>query len=330
VWERVSTWNFGINAQMFDKKIDARFDLYHKAGTDLIGESAFDPTIGIFPSAGQYEISNLINYASINTFGLDTEIRMKEQIGNVFWNSSIQVSYSRNKITNYMAQNSSNIYSYFNERNAPAGIGMSKDILYAVPWQGLDNINGRSITPFGDQDYGRYFSTLTPMDLLDVGVTVAPWYGSMINTFQYKEFGFSFGFMFNAGHKFRRSSISYGDLISRGQGHADFERRWQNPGDEKYTSVPSLSLNTDVARDAMYSYSSLLIDRADYVKLKDIRMSYKLPNSQNRKFDAEFILSLTDLGLIWKATDAAVDPSIPYRRYPNPRSASLGVRLNIK
>ena len=334
-WERVSTLNFGVNTQLFDKRIDARFDIYRKTGTDLIGASAFDPTIGIFPTlAGEYEISNLINYASIRTLGLDAEIRVKQQIGNVLWSPAVQVSYSTNKITNYMAQNSSNIYSYFNASNAPEVVGLSKDILYAIPWNGLDSNNGKSLTPSGDQDYVRYFSTLMPEDLLNVGVTIAPWYGSIINTFQYKEFGFSFRLTFNAGHKFRRSSISYGALLSRGEGHVDFERRWKQPGDEKYTSVPSLSLTTDVARDAMYSFSSLLIESADHIRLKDTRLSYRFANSAHRtnkrRFDIELILTLTDLGVIWKATGAAVDPSMPYRRYPNPASASLGVRLNIK
>lgn len=334
-WERVSTWNFGVNTQLFDKRIEARFDLYRKTGTDLIGESAFDPTIGIFPTAaGVYEISNLINYASIQTMGFDAEIRVKQQMGNVIWNPTLQVSYSTNKITNYMAQNSSNIYSYFNESNAPEVVGLSKDVLYAIPWNGLDSSNGRSLTPLGDQDYVRYFATLMPEDLMNVGVTIAPWYGSMINTFQYKDFGFSFRLTFNAGHKFRRSSIAYGALLSRGVGHVDFENRWKHPGDEKYTSIPSLSLTTDVARDAMYTYSSLLIERADHVRLKDIRLSYSFANSTHkstkRGFDANLILTLTDLGVIWKATDAAVDPSVPYRSYPTPASASLGLRLNIK
>ncbi len=48
--------------------------------------------------------------------------------------------------------------------------------------------------------------------------------------------------------------------LTGGIGHPDYEKRWQHPGDEKLTQVPTMIYPADPSRDAVYSLTNILVD----------------------------------------------------------------------
>jgi len=99
-------------------------------------------------------------------------------------------------------------------------------------------------------------------------------YGSMTNTFSYKNFSLSFLFTFQIGGKVYDSS--YASLMHGGTYgkalHVDALNRWQNPGDE--TNVPRFDNNriTDFTGE-----STRWLTNASYLQLNNVTLNYQMP-----------------------------------------------------
>src|SRR3546814_6621653 len=97
----------------------------------------------------------------------------------------------------------------------------------------------------GGQPSKDYVAIVNQTELADLafhGSALPTVFGSLVNTVTYKAFSLSANFSFKAGYYFRRSSISYAVFCSKKIRHVDYYSRWQNPGDEVYTEVPSFDL----------------------------------------------------------------------------------------
>ncbi len=90
-WEKTSSWNFGIDFSVLNKRISGSFDFYHKRTHDMImgqrlpnftGFSSITTNLG--------EVTNTGFEITVNTRNIDTE--------NFTWNTSLGFSYNKNKI----------------------------------------------------------------------------------------------------------------------------------------------------------------------------------------------------------------------------------------
>lgn len=331
-WEKVKTFNLGIDFSVFQERVSGSFDLYRKNAQDLIGENFLDPTTGISALNSAYEIDNRINYADLATTGIDLELNSRNLTGEFKWNSTFLYNMTRNKVKRYMVNETENIYSYFGNLSVPPKIGASKDVIYALPWNGLDHESGMPLTPDGDFEYAGYFNNLTVDGLINSGVTVAPVYGAIRNDFAYRNFSLSVNITWKSGFHFRRKSIEYNLLLNRGIGHTDYEKRWMKPGDELLTYVPAFSDEVNVTRDNMYTYSDRLVEKGDNIRLQDLKFSYNIRGNQlgiKGINSVQFNVYAKNLGVIWRAANTHLDPDYPNASYPQPRTVALGVQVQL-
>src|SRR6185437_6174308 len=99
-------------------------------------------------------------------------------------------------------------------------------------------------------DYGSIISSGNLGDLIYKGPANPRVFGSWRNSFYWKQWGLSFNVVYKLGYVFRRNSIFYYSVfVGSSQGHPDYDRRWRHPGDEKLTSVPSMTYPPDPYRD---------------------------------------------------------------------------------
>lgn len=331
-WEKVKTLNVGLDFGILNERISGSLDYYIKKGEDLIGEDHLDPTTGIFGTvSGGYDIDNRINYADLQTTGLDLQLNTVIIKGAFSWNTTFLVNIANNRIKKFMTNEASNIYSYFSSSPPPI-IEISRDAIYSIPWYGLDPESGMPFTPNGDKEYASYFSELEREGMILNGVSVAPLYGSVYNELRYKGIRFGFNIIWKAGYYFRRESIDYNFLLTRGRGHLDYTKRWHQPGDEKYTQIPAFSEEVNVSRDAIYTYSEQLIEKGDHIRLKDANISYViqgerlgLPSLKQVKLG----VSARNMGLIWSKTKSGIDPGNPRSSYPQPLHLSFSLNVNF-
>lgn len=147
--------------------------------------------------------------------------------------------------------------------------------------------------------------------------------------YRWKGFGVYLNFGFKYGHVLKKETIEYHRLFEKWEGHRDYSKRWQQPGDEKWTSVPSMIYPAVENRDFFYANSAANIIRGDLVRLQDIRLSkdFVLGRESNRQKRVAAYLNVQHVGLIWTANNEGIDPD--FNRLPTPRAYVFGITYNL-
>ncbi len=308
-WETSRMINIGADFSLLDNKIHGSLEYYHKKGTDLFGDEIIDYTVGVGTSLRK-------NVATMRGSGWDFSLSTKP-LGHRFkWQSTLNISLNRNEVEDYYQSNviGSN---YVNSAGNITGMsGLPVHAIFSYYWAGLDPQTGDP-QGYANGDVSKNYSLLTGstikiQDLQYHGSATPTWFGTWNNSFSYQRLRLSLAITFKGGYYFSRSSINYSSLFSSWLGHADFTNRWQNPGDELWTNVPSMIYPASSARERFYSGSAALVDRGDHLRLQYIRLDYELQpllRSFGRYFEKmQLYANVANLGTIWKRTKLELDP----------------------
>ena len=319
-WETTHLTNIGVDFGFKQNRFSGSIDYYWKENKDLLGENILDPTVGI-STLGGANIIYQVNYADLETKGFDIDVVSNNLLGSLKWSSNFILSYSSNKITRYHAKNDGSIYPYFQSMVAPPQEGVSRDVIYSLPWNGLSADNGNQyVTLNGElsQDYAKYITSMKVEDLVRNGTSVPPLTGSIRNSFSFRNIDLSFNILMKIGYHFRRNSIVYQSLFSSFVGHKDFSNRWSMPGDELTTTVPAFPSSISSTQDNVYKYSDILVEKGDHIRFHDVHMGYRFKNFYVQGY-------ARNLGIIWRANKQKLDPDYPLARYPAPKT--FGIKL---
>jgi TonB-linked SusC/RagA family outer membrane protein len=323
-WERIGQMNLGLDFGFKDSRVTGSLEYYRKNGKDLIGDAILAPTSGYTTFRG--------NTAAIKGKGLDFTLNALLINGAFQWNAMALVSYAKSWITDYKVMPASNA-DYINGNVPKVGRDMSG--IYVYKWAGLDPLTG---DPQGylngviSKDYAKMVTGTNINDLEYRGPSTPPYFGSLMNSFSYKGLSLSFNMIYKLGYYFRRESIDYSSLYSgtSGTGHSDFALRWQKPGDEKITNVPSMIYPLNANRESFYLRSGTLIEKGDHIRLQDIQLAYSLSKRQFHRLpfqNVKLYAYASNLGVIWRANDKGLDPDAG--TYPQPRSLALGLKIDL-
>lgn len=335
-WEQVNTANLGLDFVLFAGRLSGSVEWYNKSGKNLIGNDLFDPTTGIHvTSVGSYNLSNQRNYADLNTKGWDIELNTVNIDNGLKWQTTLLFSQVRNKVIKHHTPLTPPITNFFGAGiGVPVVEGFSRDQLYAIPWHGLDNTGAPLVMVDNElgTDYNGYFNGLTQEDLLKAGVSIPPYFGSIRNTFTWRSFSAGVNILWKAGHLFRQGSIEYNSLFGSSRTtHIDYLDRWQRPGDELTTNIPSMPQSANVRRDQAYLFSEALLEKGDHIRLQDINLSYQLPQKYSRSVGLSHVRLYgyaNNLGILWKHTKYDIDPDAR-ALYPRPIQVAFGLQIQL-
>lgn len=322
-WEETRMLNMAVEFGLFNNRITGSVERYRKYIRDLYTRVPVDPTTGM----GM--ITNLIqNAGELKSTGWDIQLNTINTTGTVNWQTDIIVNNNDNVIKKRDVT-----ITAANLANGSPIAGQSLYAYYAYKWGGLDPLTG---DPQGyvnkelSKNYTAMFSPNYPIDdLKRIGVYVPTWTGSIGNTIAYRGFSLSFRMIYKLGYYFNRGSISYSDLISQKAGHADYYKRWQNPGDELHTQVPSFVYPGIANRDRLYLLSEEMATRGDHLRLQYINLSYDWPVRANRTIKSlQLYCNVNNVGLLWKANKYGLDPE-NYKQPAPARNYSFGLRASL-
>jgi TonB-linked SusC/RagA family outer membrane protein len=332
-WETVKTSNLGIDFSVLNHRIKGSIEYYIKNASDLIGIDFMDPTTGIIDGALPL-LENRINYANLKTKGLDISLTSYNLTCALMWETTFLFSYNKNRVTHFNTAIPTSVTPYFN--TPPATVGKSLDVVYALPWNGLDPSTGKARVYYNDglgTEYEKYYLSRTYGDLIDAGVTSPPYFGSVRNTFTYKNIQLSANILWKAGYVFRRSSIAPGAEYAGQAGyHVDYFKRWKQPGDELITDVPAKAETFDTYQAQVYSSSMALITKGDHIRVQDINLSYTLDNKVIKGIGLNRLrlyMYVQNPGILWRANKQGIDPDYVNAAYPNPKSISIGLNAEF-
>lgn len=324
-WENVKTTNVGLDFGIQQGKITGSLDYYIKQGYDLIGSTYLAPSTGI---TSDY----MINYANIRTEGIDLSLTGNFSCKGVDWRSNLLSSWVSNRITNYHTPEVNDL-AYYISGPVPPVWGVSKDMLYALPWNGLDPNTGFPIV-YKDgvqtDDYAAYYYSRTKEDLEKVGSSIPTWYGSWRNDLAWKGLTLSFMLQFKMKYFFRKKSLHPKEEYY-GSYHMDYFKRWQKPGDEKHTDVPrAIAFAEDKPMlGAAYTYTSALVLPGDQIRLNDIRLDYQIPIKSGMVKRLNVYGMVRNLGMLWTKNKEHLDPDYHYSDYPPNKIFSIGLHSSF-
>jgi TonB-linked SusC/RagA family outer membrane protein len=323
-WERVGTFNLGLDFGTKNNIITGSVEYYYKKATDLIGLVPADITQG----AGTVLTENS---AELHTKGLDLTLNSINLKGKFGWNTSLLFSINKNKVAKYLYNPSS--YSAFTSGSFFIA-GEPANSIVSYRWAGLDPANGNPRAYLNGQvseDYASIVSSATAKDVVFQGSAVPQYFGSIRNEFSYQSFSLSANIVYRFDYYFRRPTTSYYALFTNWQGYNDFSQRWLKPGDEAHTNVPSLDYPADANRDAVYNYSSITVEKGDNIRLQDIRLAYQISKDIWRRLPFQGVqvyAYVNNIAILWRANKLGLDPDYGLS-IPLPRTFSIGCKIDL-
>ena len=278
-YEKKNELNFGIDAGLWDDRLNFTFDIYTRNNFDEMGPMI---TQGIGGT-----VIRPANVAEMKSNGMElsissTNIRTKD----FSWTTSFVYSYTNSEITK--------LYNQGRVIELVSGNGFAKKgyparALFSIPFAG---INSEGI-PMLVNEKGQVttdninFQERNHTDFLKYeGPTDPKYTGSLGNVFSYKGFHlnvfltYSFGNVVRLDPKFR---AKYNDMSSMTQA---FNNRWVQSGEEKKTDVPGILSRREYEKNTNlryayngYNYSTARIAKGDFIRLKEISLAYDLPKT---------------------------------------------------
>ncbi len=330
-WEKIRTFNIGMDFSFTGDQFGGSIEWFRKDGLDLIQAQPIAPSIGFREFFG--------NSASTRTYGFDIQLKGKVRFGAVTWQPTLIVNTIRDKVVEY-DRTKLNI-----QGTSPTAIGIPGKPLYSIFSYHVAGLDPQTGDPRGylngkvSKDYTAIANNNHPDSLVFNGTSRPRLFGAFRNDFHWKGFSLSFNIVYKLGYYFRAStgSLNYADIVSSSPGrHSDFDKRWQQPGDELETQVPSLVYPSNAQRNNFYRYSELLVNKADHIRLEDLRIGYTLTNKNRKRKHFESVqlyLYGSNIGILWRANKLGVDPDITETLgspvLPAPFTLSAGFRVSL-
>lgn len=325
-WEKVGMMNVGLDFGTRNKRLYGSVEYFKKKSSDLLGEEALDPTVGV-----AYLTTNSANLMGS---GIDVNLNSINIATTTFqWESNFLFSSVKNKVTKYL-------YDVFTDGYVSDGQyinpipGYKPYLIVSYKWGGLDS-DGNPLGYLNGKKSNNYDSIMyyTPLKDESIGGSAIPQYfGSFRNTFLWKRFSISFNITYRLGYYFRKPTLSYYSLLYLGRSNSDYEKRWQNPGDENKTDVPAFHYPLNSGSDNFYQYADINVLKADNIKLNDLRVSYAFSSHINQKLslqNLEIFGYLSNLNArLWIANKDAIDPDFP-TGLKAPISISVGIKTDF-
>ena len=332
-WETVGMINTGIDFALKNNRLAGSVEYFIKHTHNLILGAEQDPTSGVTNASA--------NSASLRGSGVDINLSATVVSSELKWQVNALFSYVQTKVTNYRLNDASRVASGFVNGKGLSILPVKNSApysLFSYRWAGLDPLTGDPQGYLDGQVSKNYTAILNQRlataDLVYHGPALPPIYGNFMNTLSYKGLSLSANLTFKLGYYFRKSTVSYTDLYSRGKTHIDYILRWQKPGDEAFTNIPSLTYPAVANRDIFFAGTGANVRKGGHLRFQDARIGYDLDRSKWKKLPAPGIrlyVYASNLGIIWRENKEGLDPDYDadLSFYPQPVTISAGLSINF-
>lgn len=324
-WEKTATWNLGLDYSIFRGKLFGKVDVYRKYGKDLIAQLSIPAVNGT--------TSQKLNNAEMTNRGIELELGTYLKISKMIsWSGNLNFSYNKNEITKLFVASypASTLYS---GGTGAYVVGEDANSIWRFQYAGVINNQPQVVGAKGaTYDFGAF----TPGDgrdyMLNMGTTVPPYSMGFINSFQVKDFNFSFIIIGKFGYVFQRMGFNYPPTWTS---RVLPNKKLSEVVNGDPSKIVPLPLNTNEPRyyfwDRFHQYMSYLIESASHVRLQEVNLTYSVPKDVLSRFSSNRLLLYVqgnDLLTIFK-NDAKEDPEYPMGTI-NPRpKLTFGIKVEF-
>lgn len=323
-WETNLNWNIGIDYAFFDNRLFGALEYFDRRSKDLLF------TMPKAPSTG-YD-GYVDNVGSMKNVGYEFSVTgVPIQNKDWRWSVSLNATHYKNTLTK-LPQG-----EIISTRNILRKGGSVYDF-FLVEWAGVDPEDGLPQWYMTNDNNERvktknFSQANTTKSKIVAGSSLPDLVGGFSTNIAYRDFELSAMFAYSLGGKiYNRDKLSIlGNGTSAGRAMSvDLLDRWtpENPN----TDVPRMQTSVS---NSWTNQSTLMLVDADYLRMKNIMLSYNVPkallqkvNITNLKVFAQAENLFTVFGSQGLDPEQALD-GVSYFRYPSMKTISFGVNLSF-
>lgn len=330
-WEKTKQFDVGVDFSMFNGRLNISADYFEKKTTDALLQKSMP---------GYKGGSNFwVNDGEISNRGVDISINAALIQNKDFnWSTTINGTYLKNKVEKLAGGDND---FFFGSKPASGMVdeasiikpGYAIGSFYGYEWTGLD-ANGNDT--YRDLDGNNI---IDGSDRKVIGKATPDFTVGWNNTLSYKNWDLNL--FFNGAFGAERLNLVRYTMASM-------------VGDSRFITLRDAYVNgfDKIGEGAYYAsltgsgnnnqaVSTKWMEKADYVRLENISLSYTLPKKVTKFSDIRLSVSCQNLFTItgYKGMDPAgstfsnsnvdVDAGIDMGAYPTPRTFTFGVRMNF-
>lgn len=320
-WELNKPFNVGMDIAALKNRLNVTVDYYIRKTSDLLLDDPLSGTSGftsIRANVGEMENKGWEFLVS------GTLLKKKD----FQWDMSANLTMNRNKITK-LRNNADILALPFIRR-----VGEDVQAIFTRIWAGVDPANGNPLW-YTDGTKSATTSNIANVQRAIIGSAAPKGFGSFSNTFSFKgfsldaQFNYVYGNLLNDNWAFIMRSDGAFPQLNKIRKQLD---RWQKPGD--VAENPKYIYNNTNNSNAV---SSRDFYKGDYIRLRDLTLSYQLPGSVLRRIRMDNATLYVRGSNLWtKAFDKELtfDPEQPTNGTNNlgvliQRTVSVGLTLGL-
>lgn len=342
-WEKTWQVNLGVDASMFNNRLNASLDFYYSRTNDLLLNVPVPVLTGFQ--------SSLTNIGSMRNQGVELNITSHNFVGEFTWTTDFNISANRNKVLS-LGKNDDPILVNTNSALSITQVGDPVGCYYGYKILGTlstaEAAAGKGegwAAPSGSEGGDpkvldvNHDGSISAADRTILGNYQPDFTWGLTNTFTYK--GFDLSLMFTGSHGgeiMNQNARFLGEFNGNRNAYASVTNYWrsdENPGDG-WTPKPR-SVNTGIRGES----SSYWVEDGSFVRLKNIRLGYTLPANIIKKAglaNLRFYVNMENIH-VW-SDYRNYDPEnstfqtgylvgYDYGAYPTPFTASFGINVTF-
>lgn len=335
-WEKLNELNIGVDFGVLDNKITGSLNYFNRRAFDLIGVVQ---TSGVGGQGLKFG-----NFADMKSEGYEVSISTTNFKKNgLTWSTNFNIGYTKDRVTKL--DFGPRLVDAIGQNGAAVLNGPRRG-LYSVRFAGLSNTgvptflnsNSENVFQIDLQERQNLVETLE-----FEGATEPRGAGGLTNTFTYKGFTFSFLLSYKFDYKIRLNDAFFAGYNDFSALPGELANRWVTPGDQEITDIPVILDNQTVQAGGdviqayeLYNKSTVRVADGDYIRLKNVRLSYQLPSKITEQIGvsrASFNIEGQNLALLY--SDSALrgqDPeffSSGGVSLPQPRLITISMNIGL-
>ena len=350
-WERNKQLDIGLDLSILKNRISLTYDYYHK-NTDHLIQTRPLPTSSGFSSI-------LDNVGAISLWGHEVSVSSVNLTGRLKWNTSLNVSFDRNRITalvapGYLRRNNTVSSDYYRQQ-----VGHPLGAFYGFVFQGLykdaDDLAkspkylATATNPNGSSDIGTIkVKDINKDGVIDdvndrtfIGDPTPTFTGGLTNYFSYNKFDLSISTAFDAGGQILNAA-KWAYQTNMDGSRIPLEaalNHWRSLADPGSGIYPRTKTGTTaIGREV----NSQWLESASYLSIKNVTLGYTLtmkPTSMFRSLRAyasiqQLFVFTGYSGMNPEISLSGQDPTqgikVDEQGYPIPRTISFGLSATFK
>lgn len=318
-WEKTSSANVGLELSLFNRW-NLKTEWYRYMTTDML----MDVPVSLITGYS----TRTENVGELSRTGVEVTLDgdIIKNLGGFRWNLNVNFAYNQSRIEKLYEGASEFMLSSTGEKYQ---VGKPRGSYFMPRFAGVNPANGDAL--WYDKE-GNVVNEYSEENAVFLNKSyMAPWNGGFTTSFSYK--GLSLSAFFNwvakryvmNNNRFFIENTGV-DYVAEWNQSRKMLKRWRNPGD--VTDIPRADQTTRINSDQW-------IDDASFLRLKNVTLSYNLPQSWLEKTHLLSTVRLYVQGqnlLTWtkfEGFDPEDDTNVTFGRYPTARQFTFGIDVSF-